>query len=222
MGKGTIRLGILGGTFNPPHSGHAFLATQLCGEFALDRVIFLPVGNPPHKRGIALASAEQRLHMLALLTREMPFAEISTLELDRPGYTYTVDSLEAFAQMHPHAALFYIIGSDTLFELETWRNFARVAALTAFICVPRPGDARARMQREIDALARRYGARIQVARCEGPRISSTEMRRIAAAGGTLAGMAPQALADYIITERIYHGETGSFEPAGAPGERKAP
>ncbi|MEM5776001.1 MAG: nicotinate-nucleotide adenylyltransferase, partial [Anaerolineaceae bacterium] len=134
-------IGLLGGTFNPVHNGHIRMACIALDEFMLGEVVFIPAGNPPHKRSEAIAPAEHRVNMLRLAIQDESRFSINTLEIDREGLTYTVDTLETLRHLHPGNEYNYIIGADTLYELPGWRNFERVIALTCFICVLRPGVA---------------------------------------------------------------------------------
>ena len=144
------RLGILGGTFNPVHSGHISMAKAAMKAAKLDRVLMLPDGVPPHKTGIA--SAEDRWRMLCAAVAQEPGLEPCRLELDRGGVTYTVDTLTGLHSSLPKAELYYIIGADTLMELHNWRFFERVLALCTFLVVPRVCD---HTPGEIDAERRR-------------------------------------------------------------------
>ena len=152
------RIGILGGTFNPPHLGHLRIAEQVYREFELDKVIVLPVGIPPHKQEEAVLSAEQRERMCHLFCQEGNFLELCTMELRREGYTYTIDTLRAFHKiLKPGQRIYYIIGTDTLFQLETWKEHEAVLSqdLCTFLCVPRPGDPMRKVEEKIEELKER-------------------------------------------------------------------
>ena len=196
-------IGILGGTFNPPHNGHLFLAESIYCEFCLDQVVFLPVGNPPHKRNQQIADAAHRLAMLRILVEGKPHIAVSSLEVDRQGYTYTVDSLHALHVLYPDTKFYYIIGADTLFELTTWRNHAEVFSLTEFLCVMRPGINKDALRREMARLEGAFGAAIHLSSYRGPQISSTDIRdRIRQRKGT-EGMIPADMRAYIEDHGIF-------------------
>ena len=133
-----MRLGIMGGTFDPIHIGHVAIARLACREAGLDRVIFLPDGDPPHKT--PRAGGEHRLMMARLATAGEERFAVSDMELRRPGRTYTVDSLTALSAAYPGYELHYIIGSDTLFQFPTWKTAEKVARLCRMVVAPRPGD----------------------------------------------------------------------------------
>ena len=169
------KIGILGGTFNPPHSGHLDIALAVKSEFALDGVVFLPVGTPPHKKNVTVASAEDRIAMLRLLIDGYEGLSVSDMETKRTGYTYTVDTLSELRSALKDTELFYINGSDTLFELRNWKNYLKVFTLTRFICVKRPGDADEKIAREMRFL-KSLGADILLSGHTGPDVSSTDIR----------------------------------------------
>ncbi|MBE5801501.1 MAG: nicotinate (nicotinamide) nucleotide adenylyltransferase [Clostridiales bacterium] len=126
------RIGIMGGSFNPIHGRHLEMASCALKEAKLDRVVFLPTGNPPHKRE-GLEDAEHRYEMTRLAVSGMAGFEPSRIELERKGTIYTVDTLAAFHKLYPNAELYYIIGEDTLFDLPNWRKPDKVFELTRFL-----------------------------------------------------------------------------------------
>ncbi|MBQ9942418.1 MAG: nicotinate-nucleotide adenylyltransferase [Christensenellaceae bacterium] len=189
------KIGILGGTFNPPHVGHLFLADEAYRQFSLDKVLLLPVGLPPHKLTDPVLDREMRRQMGMLMAEERPYLELCTMELERDGYTYTIDTLRQLLKILPETVeLYYIIGTDTLFELVTWREFEKVFPLTTFICVPRPGDDLKKVEACIERYKEAYGARVLLADCLAPDISSTAIRELIAAGGSAKGL---------VTQRVY-------------------
>ncbi len=197
------RIGLLGGTFNPPHTGHFRVADGIYHEFSLDGIVFIPVGEPPHKRTIGVASDADRLAMLRIMTRNVPYMSVSEIETSRCGYTYTVDTLSLLDTIYGRAAeFFYIIGTDTLFELKNWKDSARVVKMCTYICVPRPGDDTGSVLKEIERLRGEYGANILLSRTTGPDISSTEIRSSLAAGKVPEGLEPPVL-EYIIENKVF-------------------
>jgi len=198
------RIGILGGTFNPPHNGHLTIARNLLAEFALARVVFLPAGIPPHKELVTIAGSDARKKMLELLIEGEPAFSLCTLELNRAGTTYTVDTLhELRRNLEPDVELYYIIGSDTLFELTTWKDFERVFSLTKFLCVPRTGFPLYDIERYAQELGERYGAKIHLSRSVGPQISSTQIRSLLKRGGDIRPYVPLRLAQYLENNHVF-------------------
>ena len=202
------RIGILGGTFNPPHLGHLYIAEQVYREFALDKVIVLPVGIPPHKQEEAVLSAEQREQMCRLFCQEGNFLELCTMELRREGYTYTIDTLRAFHKiLKPGQRIYYIIGTDTLFQLETWKEHEAVLSqdLCTFLCVPRPGDPMRKVKEKIEELKERYGVKILLSSGAGPDISSTMVREAMARGESVAELVPERILQFMEAEHVFTG-----------------
>jgi nicotinate-nucleotide adenylyltransferase len=132
------RIGVFGGTFDPPHLGHLLLAEAAREGLALDRVLFVPARVPPHKRGRRVTPAATRLELLRAALRGTGFS-VSTLELDRPGPSYTVDTLERIHHRHPRARLYLLVGADSLADLPTWREPARILDLAVLAVAARPG-----------------------------------------------------------------------------------
>lgn len=197
------KIGILGGTFDPPHLGHLYMARTALKEFALDEVILLPVGDPPHKRSQHVATGEDRMTMLSLMRGDESRLAISDMEIKRAGYTYTVDSLRRLTQTMPNAVFYYIIGEDTLYELETWREHEKVFSLTEFICFARPGGDGEKLWATVEFFKRRYGKDIAVSRHSGPDISSSHIRELIRQGGSTTGLLSENVRKYIDDKKLY-------------------
>jgi nicotinate-nucleotide adenylyltransferase len=134
------RIGIMGGTFNPIHKGHLALARAAQNEFALDSVIFIPSGNPPHKPKGEVIDKEDRFRLVKLAIREIEDFTASRLELDRPGYSYAVDTFNALKRKYGKTAkLFYIMGLDSINEILEWKKPLELFKLCEFIVGTRPG-----------------------------------------------------------------------------------
>ena len=197
-----VKMGILGGSFNPPHLGHLFIAQTVYREFNLDGIMLLPLGMPPHKKNIApKADRERMCRMLAKAAGNG--MDVCTIELNREGYTYTVDTLCQLREKYPKYIFYYIIGTDTLFQLETWRDYRRVFAYTEFICVPRPGDDPNKVYDKIKQLDRQYGKKILLCMQSGPDISSTQIREEICYNRSTEGMLLPEIREYIDKERLY-------------------
>ena len=149
-----LKVGIMGGTFNPIHEGHLMIARTARKAAQLDQVVFLPSGQPPHKRDLLLASATNRLSMTILAVNGQEGFAASDMEVFREGTTYTVDTIRQMRAESPGVELYYIIGGDTLFQLRTWRTPDQIAdALNGgLIVVPRPGADRNELEKEAAAL----------------------------------------------------------------------
>ncbi len=200
------RVGLLGGTFNPIHCGHISMAYIALYEFSLGEVVFLPLGTPPHKSDERVAPASNRLDMIRLAIEEEVRFSVSTIETDRSGYTYTVDTMEMLNRIRKDTDFYYIIGADTLFELKTWKNIERVFRLTDFICILRPGQDDIKVRQYADKLNNEYGHKIYVAQECGPAVSSTEIRMLASENVFAKGMVPDKVAQYIRQNNVYSAE----------------
>jgi nicotinate-nucleotide adenylyltransferase len=200
-----LRIGIFGGTFDPIHAGHLSVAQQVARRLDLDHVVLVPSGRPPHKRSRQLAPAGDRLEMTRLAARGMARLKVSDVEVRRSGTCYTIDTLaelrEAFGPGHDY---WFIIGADTVGELPTWHRAAELLEETEFAIAARPGFAP-----DFDAVERALGAaaarrlRLGLVEVEPCDVSSTEIRRRAAAGEDLAGLVRADVARYIKSKGLY-------------------
>lgn len=197
------RIGILGGTFDPPHVGHLWLATLAADELDLDRVLFMPAAQPPHKRGQPLTPAAHRLLMTRLAISGDPLFELSLIEIERAGPSYTVDSLVELREVYgPAARLFLVMATDSLAAIDTWREPDRVLALAEWAVAPRPGSPVPRR----DDLDTRFGeaaARIHLLDGPGLDLSSSEIRRRVATGRAIRYLVPRAVEELIIDRQLY-------------------
>lgn len=201
-GTGEGRIGILGGTFDPPHVGHLWLAGLAADSLGLARVLFMPAAQPPHKRRRGMSSITDRLLMTRLAIAADPQFELSTLEVGRPGPSYTVDSVEELRRSYPEARLFLLMAADSLDAIDSWREPDRLLSLIEWAVGPRPGS-------ELpspDALRQRFGpAARRIHLLEGPAldVSATEIRRRVAAGKTIRYLVPQAVEELIAEKGLY-------------------
>lgn len=195
-----MRLGIMGGTFNPPHNGHLEAARYARHALDLEHVLFIPTNIPPHKViPHGSASAAQRCEMVRLMLREEPWATVSTLEIDRGGASYTVDTLRVLREQNGHAAFFLIVGTDMLLTLETWREPESICRLAAFAVIAREEEDRAALAGQAAYLRELYGADIRLIDCPALPVSSTALRE----SGGFRQYVPLPVAQYIETNRLY-------------------
>ena len=135
-----MRIGILGGTFDPVHKGHIYLAKKVCAKLRLDKIIFIPSYLPPHKIGVKVTSARHRFNMLKLAIHGNKKFKISDMEIRRKGRSYSVETLRRLRKKYGQKAeLFFITGSDSLKELDKWKNLKEILTLCRFVVVKRPG-----------------------------------------------------------------------------------
>jgi nicotinate-nucleotide adenylyltransferase len=203
QGASGKRIGILGGTFDPPHVGHLWLATLAADTLGLSRVLLMPAARPPHKGGKPVSNAADRVTMTRLAIVGDAQLDLSLIEMERPGPSYTVDSLvELRAQLGTEAGLVLIMAADSFAEIDTWREPDRLLELAEWAIGPRPGSA----QPDRAALRDRFGtneSRIHL--LDGPSldVSSSEIRRRVAAGRSIRYLVPRAVEELIADRGLY-------------------
>ncbi|MGL5437607.1 MAG: nicotinate-nucleotide adenylyltransferase [Lachnospiraceae bacterium] len=197
-------IGIMGGTFDPIHNGHLRLGEQAYEEFQLDAVWFMPTGQPPHKKGRQITSAADRCAMVRLAIAGTPYFECSEFEVQRQGNSYTAETLALLHDKYPQHQFYFIIGADSLYEIETWYQPARVMAQTILLAAGREYHPAVRsMDDQIAYLTKHYQARIYRLHCDEVDISSEELRQMAASGRKLFEYLPKNVEDYIHTHDLY-------------------
>ena len=200
------RIGVLGGTFDPPHLGHLWLATLAVEALRLDRILFMPASQPPHKRGRRLTAATDRLLMTRLAIADAPGFELCPLELERPGPSFTVDSITELRRIHgPATRLYLVMAADSLARIDTWREPDRLLDLVEWAIGPRPGSDAPRR----DTLVARFGTaarRIHLLSGPGLDLSSTEIRRRVATGRTIRYLVPRSVEELIDQRGLYRAQ----------------
>jgi nicotinate-nucleotide adenylyltransferase len=192
----------MGGTFDPIHFGHLVAAEEALVQFNLDRVIFMPTGTPVAKTHIAVTPAEHRYLMTVIATAANPDFDVSRLEVDRPGATYTVDTLEALRDIHgPAAELFFITGTDAVWEIVSWKDAEKVADLATFIAATRPGYDLNAARAANESAATRFA--IEFIEVPALAISSTDLRRRVAERRSIRYLTPEPVVSYIEKHRLY-------------------
>jgi len=193
-------VGVLGGTFDPIHLAHLALAEAAREACGLERVLFVPAGEPPHKRGRPITPGEHRFAMVELAVAGNPAFAVSRIELDRPGPSYTVDTLEALAGTAGELSL--IVSAEALADLPTWHEPRRILELARLVVAPRGGYG----DLGPEFLAEHFpGTPARATFLDGPhlRISASELRARSAAGHSLRYLVPDAVAAYIGDHALY-------------------
>jgi nicotinate-nucleotide adenylyltransferase len=213
------RVGILGGTFDPVHLGHIETARAGAAALALDEVLVLPSGTPPHRQAPAV-SRYHRFAMTALAATGIDRLRVSDLEIGEEAPSYTFDTL---ARLHARGLsalqIFFISGADAFAEIATWSRYPQVLDMAHFVVISRPGSASSDLRRVLPALANRMSApgsaadserepRIFLVDAATPDVSSTDIRRRLAAGGSIAGLVPESV-------NVYINQHGLYAPADA-------
>ena len=204
MQKTLKKIGIFGGTFNPVHNGHLIVAEAVREDFCLDRVLFIPAGTPPHKSISEVAEADHRYNMVKCAVDTNPGFEASHLEIDRMGYTYSIDTLTSLkASSAEEQDFYFIIGADVVPELITWKDYAKVFEMCSFIAILRPGYDREGFKLHINQLTNNYQANIVTAEAPLMDISSTNIRERVMTGRTIKYLVPDCVENYIFENGLY-------------------
>jgi len=223
-----MRIGIMGGTFDPIHLGHLRAAEEIYWAFGLDRIIFVPAARPPHKEEAVVASALHRYEMVSLATVFTPYFTVSPIELQREGKSYSVETVREFQKMTgPDTRLYFVVGVDAFLEMSAWREAEELLALTRVIVTARPGWRLDEVERlltpdqlrllghptfrylkvgEIDPeqvernLAPRQVLVVEVVSLD---IASREIRQLAEEGRSIRHLVPDTVAAYMVKNRLY-------------------
>ena len=192
------KVGILGGTFNPPHLGHLVMANEALHAVGLDEVRFMPNSIAPHKE-VSGATAKQRLEMTKLAIEETPYFRIEDFEMSQGGVSYTFDTISKMLDKEPENEFYFIIGGDMVEGLASWYRIEELSKLIRFIGIKRPGYL--------------HESPYPVLLIDSPEIhlSSTMLRKRAAAGGTLRFLVPEKVEAFIRKERLYGSEHNASE-----------
>ncbi|MCA0453259.1 MAG: nicotinate-nucleotide adenylyltransferase [Chloroflexi bacterium] len=195
------RIGILGGTFDPPHVGHLILAQHAVGAIGLERLLFMPAADPPHKQQDAKTAVEHRIRMLDCATQDNPQFMISRIDVDRPGPHYSVDMMRLVQDEYPQAELYFIMGGDSLQNLPTWYQPRELLKLCRIAVMRRP-------QSEIPAdlhaaVLPELADRLTIVDAPLIDISSTAIVSRFQAGLSIRYLVPDAVLDYINTNQLY-------------------
>ena len=202
--NGKLRVGIMGGTFDPIHNGHLILAECAYEQYHLDRVLFLPSGNPPHKKErLDGASDRERLEMVALAIADNPHFYLEKKEMERSGYTYTYETLQMLCSSHPDTEYYFIIGADSLMAFDTWKNPKIICQHCILLAAVRNDLPSEVMQKKADELKERYGAKIHFLDSPQLDISSTDLRRRFRNNRTLRYYMPDRVCKYIEVHETY-------------------
>ncbi len=203
MGKQRRAVGLMGGTFNPIHYGHLVAAEAARDAFNLDQVIFIPSGQPPHKSNVFVADPEHRYLMTFLAIVPNQHFELSRVEIDRPGPSYTIQTLQYFAEQDPTVKWYFITGADAILDILTWHQPEKMFRYAEFIAASRPGYS----LDKIFALEHRLGSermqRIHPLEVPALAISSSQIRERLAQGLSIKYLVPEAVEHYIAKNRVY-------------------
>lgn len=197
------RVGLMGGTFDPIHIGHLMLAECAYDQFRLDRVLFLPSGNPPHKQERDGASDQDRLEMVRLAIADNPHFALDDEEMHREGYTYTKDTLRILNRLHPDTDFYFIIGADSLVSFDTWKDPEFIAQSCILVAAVRDQLDDATMQQKMEVLRQKFDADVRLLKTPDVEISSSFLRALRAQHRSIRYYVPENVLEYIQLHGLY-------------------
>lgn len=197
-----MRIGVFGGTFNPPHVGHLIAAEYAREGMGLDKILFVPSATPPHKRDMDIVEAHHRVEMLRRALLGNRHFEVCEIEIERGGVSFTVDTLEELGKRNPEDDLVLLVGGDLMAEFHTWKNPDQILGLAEIVVMTRPGAT--------EVLSDLPVFRGRVRPCPVPLIdlSSTTIRRRIAGGKSIKYLVPTSVELYIVQQDLYRGREG--------------
>ena len=201
-----MAIGLMGGTFNPIHVGHLLIGEYIREEWQLDKIIYIPAGNPPHKTGKEVIEARHRKKLVELAIKGNKNFQVSDVEISREGYSFTIDTIRQISIEYPYEKLFFLIGTDTMFELESWKKFKEIAKEIDFIIYGRGTHSKSEVERKIKFLSDNYGFRIHKSLGPELEISSTDIRKRLRNNLSVRYMIPDILIDEIRRKSLYKGD----------------
>lgn len=193
-----MKVGIYGGSFNPPHIAHLVVAESIRDQFALDKILWIPSYLPPHKLHLHLPDAGHRVAMTQLATSSNDTFEVSEIEIDRKGTSFTVDTVKTLVSAHPSDTFFLLLGGDSLVDFMTWRDPDTIVANVELLVYQRPGQSI-----ESSEAFSRFTSRIHVANAPLLDVSSASIRKRIRAGQSIRHLVPDPVYDYIVEHQLY-------------------
>lgn len=202
--KGSCKIGIMGGTFDPIHYGHLVLAEDIRTKFGLEMIYFVPVGQAPHKAAKELTDKYLRYAMTILATISNPNFEVSTVEVEKETISYTVDTIkEIKGIMDPDVELYFITGADAIMTIEDWKDFETLLSSCNIIGATRPGIEFQSLEKKVAHLREKYNAKIELTTIPGLAISSTDLRQRIKNGDSVKYLLPEAVESFIYKKNLY-------------------
>ena len=205
------RVGIMGGSFNPPHLGHLTMAEWVRDRLGLTKVVFIPTGRIDYKDDSHMVSAEDRLAMVRLAIKGNPYFEVNDIEVRNGNFTYTYRTLKSLHDLEPKCQFCFIVGADSLDYMEKWRHPEELFRLAEVVVVSRAGFSEACIQEKCNALRLAFGAQITQVPMPWIAISSTELRKQISEGKSVRYLLPNLVEQYIAEHELYHKNRMTFE-----------
>lgn len=200
------KIGILGGTFNPVHNGHLLMAETAKEEFCLDKVLFLPTGHSPHKLQNQITDAAMRCDMIRLSIQDNPFFELNLTEVQSERISYTYITLQELKKSYPLAELYFILGADSLLDMEKWREPEEIFSNCKILAAYRTGESQTDFQKQIAYLNEKYNAQIYPMHMPTFEVSSHEIRSRIQNRQSIRYLVSKEVEHYILEKRLYQEE----------------
>ena len=197
------KIAIMGGTFDPIHYGHLVTAEAVMHEYQIDQVLFIPSGQPPHKSDNQVTSAEHRYLMTLLATETNPRFFSSRIEIDREGYTYTIDTIREPKKIYPDTEIYFITGADAFSKILTWKNPELLLSSCHFVAATRPGYSRTKAAPQIEAVMKQHEDTLHYLEVPALAISSSKIRNRVKEGRPIKYLLPEAVENYISKHDLY-------------------
>jgi nicotinate-nucleotide adenylyltransferase len=205
-------IGIMGGTFDPIHNAHLALATRAYEQFSLDKVWILPNGNPPHKQSTMQADVRCRMKMVQLAIEPIPYLELCDAECTSPEYHYTFETLQKLNIEHPDTQFYFIMGADSLFDFDEWRNPEIISRECILLAATRDHCDRIKIEQRITELQKMFHTDIRILDTPDMDIASEDIRERIAKGKDISHMVPSAVKDYIQEIGLYKNSQEGNHP----------
>lgn len=203
------KVGIMGGTFDPIHYGHLILAQNALDTFSLDEILFVPSGTPWLKESTKVLSKNKRVSMTGMAIEDNPDFALSTIEIDREGNSYSYETVEELKRIQPKTDFYFIMGADSLLEIERWKHPDRLMAECTLLVAVRDDCDREGLEKQIIYLTDKYQADIRILPANRIDISSTKIRRMIREGKSVRYMLPDQVIRFIQKNHLYRQETSS-------------
>ena len=192
-----VKLAIMGGTFDPPHLGHLICAEEVYDHFEFDKVIFVPSARPPHKDDSKVLDAQHRYMMTFLATRDNPHFEVSRIELDRPGQSYSIETVRELKRKYgKDAEIYWIVGADSVLEMLSWKDVDELLSICKFVAINRPGY-------DLNQADQRFLKKVQLFKVTDVDISASEIRGRVRQGESIKYLVPPDVESYIYENGLY-------------------
>lgn len=197
------KIGIMGGTFNPIHVAHLILAESAYEQLKLDKILIMPSNNPPHKRHDSIVNDEHRIRMTELAIQNNSHFELSNVELEREGTTYTAETLEFLTKKYPDEEYYFILGADSLYQIEQWKAPEQIFELCHIVAAGRDSIPEQAILKQVNYLTMKFNAHIHYLEVPNMDVSSKLIRKYRKTGRSIRYYVPDAVEQYIKEQHLY-------------------